>query len=303
MSAVATAVIGGAVIGGGLSSIGQQQAGDAASQAANAQMAQASRNQSQALGYLNGSTGMSQATNLAQATPQELNVLSQSYQAASQNVGQQQQLMASIDPALMQASQQALSIMQGGTAALNSPMMAQRNQQRAQLQNSLNAQYGPGSQIAQQQLNNFDTQTDSMFQQNQLGALSTYGNYQNQGMQASQGAMGSALGGLMGVGQGYSAIQNRMLNTQMQNQGMYTNSVLGTGNNLVANAGGNSLASGIMGQGMASMGQGLMGSSMNMGMMGLMGGSSGSTYNFNSPAGTPTDSSGFPQLTMPTLGS
>jgi len=221
-----------AVAGGAASYFGSQNAANSAATAASDQLDQANRNRGQALGY-------------AGATPQELNILGQQYTAANQSLQQQQQLMNSIDPALMEASKQALQIMQGGSSASTQPMFALRNSQRAQLVNSLQAQYGPGAEstsIGQRALQQFDMQTQNM-QTGQLGNLMQMG---SMGAQANQGVMQS-IGALGQVSQGYGNIQTRL-----------TNASLGTGTQLYNSAGAGAVAGTLQGQGLASLGNNVM---------------------------------------------
>jgi hypothetical protein len=239
MSWVAVGIGGAAVVGGAVSYMGSQQAASGAMGAANMQANAASLARNQAMGYAN-------------ATPQELNILGQQYQAASTNLSQQQQLMSSIDPALMEASKQALAIMQGGSGAATQPMFALRNQQRAQLVTSLQNQYGPGAEstaIGQQALQQFDMQTQNM-QTGQLGNM--------MGMAESGGGPGlnNAINSLSQVSSGYNAIQSRQVNA-----------ALGTQQNMVNTAGAPYVGQTLGGQGMASLGNNVMNTGTSLGMM------------------------------------
>lgn len=269
-------------IGGGIAAIGglyaQSQAtnnaANAAQNAAQAQQATASQMRSDVLAQ--GQQGM----NLAQATPQELAGLSQNYQAASQQLQQQQSLFDAIDPAIMGASQQALSILNGGNAGLTTAMNTQRAQQRSQLVNSLTAQYGPGaetSSVGQQALQQFDSQTAVLSQQTNQSALSQLYGMGQGGAQAGAGVQ-QAMGGLSSATQGYSAIQNRQLNASNAMMGALS----GTSQQMIQSAGAPWAGQAVQAQGQMGMGNTLG----QLGGMGLGYGALGSMGAFGS-AGRP----------------
>lgn len=151
------------------------QAGAAATgQAAVAQQAEARRQ----FDLINTQGQNLQNDVMAQAgkySVQQLNALDQSLSTQQKNIAQQEQLMAAINPTLMEASKQALLLLQGGKASSLDPLNNQRAQQRLALQNSLRAQgLGDGSSAALNALQKFDTETASLgnqAQQQQLGTL------------------------------------------------------------------------------------------------------------------------------------
>lgn len=236
MAWIGVGIAGGAALAGGaLSYFGNQQAANSAQSSAQAQL-------------LAAQSVRSATMNIAGSSPQELNRIGQQYDAAMTNLQQQQQLMSSIDPALMEASKQALGILQGGTAATNNPLMAQRSAQRNQLVSSLQNQYGPGaesSSIGQQALQQFDMQTNSMFQQNQQNTLGQLTGIANSG--GNEGALSSALGSVQNANSNYSNIIQRQIAASN-----------GTAGPVIGAAGANSVAGGLQGQGLASLGGGLM---------------------------------------------
>jgi hypothetical protein len=156
--------------------------------------------------------------NLAAQSPQQLMALEKSYKAAQTQVDTDLRQLAAIDPAIMEASKQVLTLLQGGKAAVNDPMMQQRAGQRQQLVDSLRAQYGPGaesSSIGQRALQQFDMQTNSSFQQNQQNSLG-----QLFGM-ATTRVQGHGFGQMMDVSQGYGNYQSRIANAEhMGSQGI-----------------------------------------------------------------------------------
>jgi hypothetical protein len=156
--------------------------------------------------------------NLAAQSPQQLAALEKSLAAAQTQVDTDLRQLAAIDPAIMEASKQVMTLLQGGKAAVNDPMMQQRNQQRQQLVDSLRAQYGPGaesSSIGQRALQQFDMQSNTAFQQNQQNTLG------NLFGMATTRVQGQGFGQMMNVGQGFGDYQNRILGAEtMGSQGI-----------------------------------------------------------------------------------
>lgn len=150
--------------------------------------------------------------NLAAQNPQQLAALERGLQAAQTQVDADLRQLAAIDPAIMEASKQVLELLQGKQAAMNDPATKQRSQQRQQLVDSLKSQYGPGaesSSLGQRALQQFDQQSATMFQQNQMGTLG-----QAMGI-ASTRIQGPGFGQLMGAAAGMGDYQNRILGAQM----------------------------------------------------------------------------------------
>lgn len=264
-------VAGAVTVGAAAGYFGAQDSRHAAENAAIQQQEQAAAN---AAGTRQMTGNMiTNATQYAEMSPQEMNVLSKSYDAASQNVAQQQKLMASIDPALMEASKQALSILQGGQAASQAPIMAMRNSQRAQLVQSLRAQHGPGAELTslgQRALQQFDLQSNVLQQQ-------TLGNLMNMATNPNPSAnLARSVDSLNSVGQGYSAIQTRKTNTQL-GVGSTALGALGQSNQgLLQAAGANQVGAALQGQAMGQLGTNLANGGMTLGMM----------YNMRQPGST-----------------
>lgn len=250
-------VAGAVAVGGALSYAGSQQAAGAAGSAAEARAQMAQQNRADILGQ--AGENRRQAMALAEATPQELNSLGQSYDAAGKQLAREERLMAAIDPSLMEASKQALGLLRGETANVNQPMMQMRNQQRNSLMNSLRAQYGPGAEstsIGQRQLNQFDMETNAMFQQNQQSSLGQLFGIATSGAPGAN--MQRSIAGLQSVGQGYSSLQDRKLSTSLNLGGQTLNALSGTSNAMIDSAGSQFAGDAIRGQGLASLGGNIM---------------------------------------------
>jgi hypothetical protein len=85
-----------------------------------------------------------QALKAAQASPLEIAQMEQANQLNQQDIQRKQKLLASADPAIIEAGQQALSLLQGKDAASLNPLRSSQAQQRKQLEDRLRAQLGSG---------------------------------------------------------------------------------------------------------------------------------------------------------------
>jgi hypothetical protein len=161
--------------GGVLGGVSQTLFGDGGAGAAqDAAMAQ----QRAAQGNYNTIKGLSD-----QATTQGLLSFEQDIKNQERELGRQEQLIAQIDPTIMEASQQALKLLRGESSSTLKPVQDQRNMQRQQLVNRLREQMGPGAETSTagiQALNRFDSETNNLVSGQQQGALSLLGNTANQ---------------------------------------------------------------------------------------------------------------------------
>lgn len=185
------------------------------------QMGQASLNQQtadrqQALGYAK--------------SDQELQQLQQSITLNNQDISRKQALLASADPALIESGKQALSLLQGKSAASLKPLQDQRAQQRQQLQSSLAQQLGPDyatSSAGSAALNQFDQQTANTLTQAQQSAIGQYMGYATNAEQ-----LGSVQSNIQNTNQTANqygniasrqigAIEGNPINAEQQFQGQY----------------------------------------------------------------------------------
>ncbi len=167
---------------------------------------------------------------MAAQSPQQLAALERGLQAAQTQVDADLRQLAAIDPAIMEASKQVLELLQGKQAAVNDPAMKQRTAQRQQLVNSLKSQYGPGaesSSIGQRALQQFDDQSATMFQQNQMSTLG------NAFGIATTRVQGPGFGQLMGAAGGFGDYQGRLMGAEAGG----TQNILGAMNGEVQGAG------------------------------------------------------------------
>lgn len=198
----AVAVAGATVVGSIISS--NKQAGAAAS-AAEAQERAAGANLAQ-------SKKDRDAAVKAADSPQELAALERSFAAQETNLARSEKLLASVDPALMEASQQALRLLRGEDASVLAPLKSQRARQRKLLLDQLRSQLGPGAETSSagiQALTQFDQETSGLVagaQQSSLGQL--LGSAQTSSGQGRQGAA-QAAGGFAQTGGLFGNIASR----------------------------------------------------------------------------------------------
>ena len=138
-------------------------AADAAGRAAMAQAAEARASREAILREAGALEDKTMA--LAKASPEELRAHEASLMAADKQLKSDEQLLASVDPALMEASSQVLKLLRGERSAALAPLDTQRAEQRKQLLDSLRQQYGPGaetSSLGLKALRDFDMETSSL---------------------------------------------------------------------------------------------------------------------------------------------
>lgn len=250
-------------LGGGAMVAGNLIAANAAGHAARDQRAAALEQQRQI--NKQGQVGLK----LAEATPQELAALDRSMTSSLGQLDREEKLLAAIDPAIMEASQQALKLLRGETAGITSAVNTQRTAQRTKLVNSLREQYGPGAELSslgQKALQQFDMESNTMFAQNQGNALNQVFGIAGQDF---GGRTQRAISGLQGVGEGYGNIQNRRLNA---NNALIA-AMSGSAPAVINSAGAGAVQSQLWGSGLASIGSGLMGiGATNMGANAASGG-------------------------------
>lgn len=267
MSWVAVGVGGAMVVGGTVASMG------AASKAAKAQRKESERMRAAVLAQ--GKENQEKALALAQATPQELAVLSRANSSAVSALDREEKMLAALDPAIMEASQQALKLLRGESAGATQALVNNRQTQRQSLVNSLRSQFGPSaetSSVGQRALQQFDMETNTMMTNANSNAF-------NQVFGVATTDLGArtlrANQGLQQVGQGYSALQERLLNTQMNTGNSILSALSGTSAQMIQSAGYNSVGQQILGSSLTSLGGQVMGGGMGKGMSGGGGGSTG----------------------------
>lgn len=152
-----------------------------------------------------------EAQRYAEATPEELANLQSAIKFSQNDIDRKTKLLASADPALMEAGKSALAMLRGQEASVLSPLRNNIARQESALRSKLAAQYGPGYEsttAGQNALAAFQQQANSSLataQQNSLGQL--LGVVQNVASQNSNLNTQTTLGQLLG------SIQGRKINT------------------------------------------------------------------------------------------
>lgn len=296
--AAVTAAVGVAAVGAGIQANAASKARKSARASADAAGAAAMKQEEAAQTNFNridaqGQTLQNQVMNEAkQYSIQELNALDQSLGVQQRNIAQQEKLMASIDPTLMEASQQALKLLRGERVDSLTGANSARTQQRQQLQNSLRAQgFGDGSSAALNALQKFDLGTAGMEQQQLQALLGTTLN--------SRVDLGASAGQLAGLGQAYGGIGSRNANLLAGIGNTRLGALSGAGQGLINSAGAQYTGATLRGQAdaqyntsQANMWGGIAGQAAGYGLAGAFGGYGKTTPTTTVPATAPGTSAG-----------
>ncbi len=193
---------------------GAKKEAEAAANAARDQFNTASAQKAELVGQVRQNN--IQNMDFAKASPQELRAYDQSLQAGEKQLASDQRYMDAIDPSVMEASKQILGILKGDTSSgIMAPYAEQRNQQRQQVLNQIRQRFGPGGEstaAGQKMLREFDMNANMQGAQMGQGQL---GNLFNVLGQRGDYHMGANM--LNAAGGNYSNIQNRLLNTSVNN--------------------------------------------------------------------------------------
>lgn len=144
------------------------------------------------------------------------------------NIARQEQLVAQIDPTVIEASQQALKLLRGEQASTLAPLERQRQTQRQKLLDNLRRQLGSGAETSTagiQALTRFDAETDSLFANAQQQAIQglgqTFGQFSayrpNMGNEAT--TFGNLAAGRFQVTQNQAQILQNAFNPVIGNAG------------------------------------------------------------------------------------
>jgi hypothetical protein len=147
------------VVAAGAAAYGAYEQGEAAEDIKNT----AERQRAEALKY-------------AAPDPNELKAIYKSVDSTNALIARNNRILDSVDPALIEAGQQALNLMQGSDAKILTPIRRERDRQRQMLRARLSEQMGGGfeqSSAGQRALQEFDNQTSLMLEDAQMNALST----------------------------------------------------------------------------------------------------------------------------------
>lgn len=176
----------------------QKDAARAAGAAAMAQQGEARRQFDIAQGYRQDAINATEPLTIAAMAQMDKVIGMQ-----EKNISRQEQMIAQIDPTILEASNQALKLLRGEQSSTLNPLKSQRDQQRMRLLNNLREQLGPGAETSTaglQALNRFDMETDSLFAgaqqqalQNVTGVFSNF-NAGRPDMMREYGGLGNMIG-------------------------------------------------------------------------------------------------------------
>jgi len=144
-------------------------------------------------------------------SPEELAALRQSLDLQLGAVNKQASLFEALDPAIMEASQQALKLLQGQEAQSLAPLRQQFARDEQALRNQLREQMGPGAETssagiqALSELKFRQQQGLASTQQQSLAQLFGMGQSGAQG----RGALNQSIGGITDIGSAFGNIANR----------------------------------------------------------------------------------------------
>ena len=143
------------------------------------------------------------AMQAAEPSPEEINQLNQAIRLNTQDIARKEKLLASSDPALIEAGTQALKLLRGEEAATLSPLRNQIARQEKQLREKLRAQLGPG----------YENSTAG------IQALSEFRRAADDSMATAQN---QSLGQLLGIAQNTSATTGN-IQSNISNAGTFSN--------------------------------------------------------------------------------
>lgn len=183
--------------------IGGDAAAHGAQSAAQAQERSSKRSYNQLKGRLGAATQLVNDTTVSGLMQFDKDISNQ-----ERNLSRQEQLIAQLDPTIIEASQQALRLLRGEQSSTLAPLKNQRDMQRQKLVNSLRAQMGPGAETSTagiQALTRFDAETDNIFAGAQQQAISNLGQVGSQ-FNSQRPDIQREIMGLSALGQGKTAL-------------------------------------------------------------------------------------------------
>lgn len=248
---------------------GARKEAEAASNAMRDQWNTANAQKAELMGQVNKNN--QQNMDFAKASPQELRAYEASLGSAEKQNTIDQQLVDAINPSVMEASKQVLGILRGDTSSgAMGPYAQQRDQQRQQVINQLRQKFGPGGETTsagQKALRDFDLSANmqgAQLGQQQLGSL--YNVINGRPTMANSENMLNAAGG------NFSMLQNRMLNTSVNNGNALTAAMSGANAPILQSSGYANIGGQLMGRNQQQIGRewsqdsaqfmGIMGSAM-----------------------------------------
>lgn len=234
-----------------LQSIGARKEARAAQNAADAQADEAKRARTEQVGEARHWADQSIS---AAMSAQELSAYDESLKYAQLQGENDQRLIDSIDPSLMEASKQVLGLLRGDQSSIGKNVENQRSMQRQQVLNQLREQLGPGaenSSIGRQALMRFDSETTNLLSGAQQQGLGTLMGVLGQGHSITNRGITS----ISGLGQLYGAQAGRMSGTYQNAGASVLNAMTGANQAVLQTAGSEYLGSQLMGRNQQQIGR------------------------------------------------
>jgi hypothetical protein len=177
---------------------GEYQAANAQGKIAEQQMAQQKDDRALALRF-------------AEATPEELAQLNRSISINEADIQRKEKLLASADPALIEAGTQALALLRGEESKTLAPLRNQFQKQESELRNKLAAQLGSGYETSTAGVQALQALRDSQSMQLAQAQENTLGQLLGVAQNVSGQGFGNAISNTATLGQLFGDIQKRKL--------------------------------------------------------------------------------------------
>lgn len=147
----------------------------------------------------------------AEATPQELAQLNRAIAVNESDIQRKEKLLASADPAIIEAGTQALQLLRGEEAKTLAPLRNQFQRQESELRNKLSAQLGPGYETSTAGIQALQALRDSQAGQLAVAQENTLGKLLGVAMNTSQAGFGNTTANTATLGQLFGDIQKRKI--------------------------------------------------------------------------------------------
>lgn len=151
------------------------------------------------------------ALKFAEATPEELAQLNRAIAVNEQDITRKEKLLASADPALIEAGTQALALLRGEEAKTLAPLRNQFQKQESELRNKLAAQLGSGYETSTAGIQALDALRNSQAGQLAQAQENTLGKLLGVAQNVSSQGFGNTVSNTATLGQLFGDIQKRKL--------------------------------------------------------------------------------------------
>ena len=147
----------------------------------------------------------------AEATPQELAQLNRAIAINESDIQRKEKLLASADPAIIEAGKQALQLLRGEEAKTLAPLRTQFQKQESELRNKLSAQLGSGYETSTAGIQALQALRESQAGQIATAQENTLGKLLGVAQNTSQAGFGNTTATTGTLGQLFGDIQKRKI--------------------------------------------------------------------------------------------